>query len=76
MASQQTITMPLSIGSCHSRWTQFSYDDFLSHQQLVVDSSTAIVELHSKGRELTPKCVEHRNVPFETGKEKGLSARE
>lgn len=41
---------------------QFSYDDFLNHQQLVVDSSTAIVELHSKGkRELTPKCVEHRN---------------
>lgn len=41
---------------------QFSCDDFLNHQQLVVDSSTAIVELHSKGkRELTPKCVEHRN---------------
>lgn len=41
---------------------QFSCDGFLSHQQLVVDSSTAIVELYSKGkRELTPKCEEHRN---------------
>lgn len=41
---------------------QFSCDGFLSHQQLVVDSNTAIVELYSKGkRELTPKCEEHRS---------------
>lgn len=41
---------------------QFSHDGFLSPLQLVVDSNTATVESHSNGdRELTPKCVEHRN---------------
>lgn len=29
---------------------QFSYDGFLNRQQLVVDSSTTIVELYSKGK--------------------------
>lgn len=41
---------------------QFSQYGFLNHQQVVLDFSTAIVESHSQGkRELTPKCVEHRN---------------